>query len=109
MSRTSLAEAAASYLGKFDAKAQPSPLIGDISPMPPVRADVGDSEVLLDDSLRFAKRADQAGVSCEVHVWEGMIHVFPSSFAMLQTGHKPSKTLGHSFGGCLTRGEIRSR
>jgi acetyl esterase/lipase len=72
--------------------------------MPPVRVDVGDAEVLLDDSLRFAKRAAQAGVSCEVHVWQGMIHVFPSSFAMLQAAAQAVEDIGAFLRGVLATG-----
>jgi acetyl esterase/lipase len=49
---------------------------------------------LLDDSLRFAEKAERAGLSCEVHVWEGMIHVFPSNFAMLQAAAEAVEDIG---------------
>jgi acetyl esterase/lipase len=51
---------------------------------PPVLIHVGDSEILLDDSLRFAEKAERAGLDCEVHVWDGMFHVFPTGFAMFE-------------------------
>jgi acetyl esterase/lipase len=43
---------------------------------PPLLLQVGDAEVLLDDSTRLAERA--AGQGCEVtlQVWDGMPHVF---------------------------------
>lgn len=85
LSRETLADAAVLYLGKGGADDARLPrLDNDLSTMPPVRIHVGDAEVLLDDSLRFAKRAEDAGLDCEVHVWQGMTHVFPSSFAMLR-------------------------
>lgn len=59
-------------------------LSGDIGGLPPIRIDVGDHEVLLDDSLRFGAAAEAAGVPCDVHVWEGMVHVFPANVSMLK-------------------------
>jgi acetyl esterase/lipase len=37
---------------------------------------VGDSEVLLDDSKRLAKHAGEQGCDVTVEVWDGMPHVF---------------------------------
>lgn len=43
---------------------------------PPVRIDVGDLEVLLDDSVDFAGAALAAGVDVELTVWPELFHVF---------------------------------
>lgn len=87
LSREILAAAAALYLaGPSASEPRVATLDADLSALPPVRIDVGDAEVLLDDALRFARAAERAALRCEVHVWEGMIHVFPSSFAILQAG-----------------------
>jgi len=43
---------------------------------PPVRIDVGDAEVLLDDSVDFASRARSAGADVELTVWPNLVHVF---------------------------------
>jgi acetyl esterase/lipase len=102
LSRATLGEASAFYLGAQAARdPQLSPLDGDISTMPPVRIHVGDAEVLLDDSLQFAKKAAQADVICEVHVWEGMIHVFPSSFAMLEAAAAAVEDIASFLSGLL--------
>ena len=50
---------------------------------PPVRIDVGDAEVLLDDSVDFASRARSAGADVELTVWPDLIHVFPVSYTHL--------------------------
>jgi acetyl esterase/lipase len=85
LSRRTLAKAAALYLaGQSATDPRLATLDADLATMPPVRIHVGDAEVLLDDSLRFAQRAENAGARCDVHVWAGMLHVFPSSFAVLQ-------------------------
>jgi acetyl esterase/lipase len=94
VSRESVSAAAAVYLGGRSPDAQASPLSGDISVMPPVHIHVGDAEVLLDDSLRFARRAEQSGIDCEVHVWKGMVHVFPANVAMLQAANAALQMIG---------------
>jgi acetyl esterase/lipase len=50
-----------------------SPLFGRLDGLPPALLMVGSSEILLDDSLRFASRANDV----EVQVWHDMPHVFP--------------------------------
>lgn len=54
-----------------------SPLYGDLHGLPPILIQVGDHEILLDDSVRFAAKAKAAGVDVCLHVWEGMVHCFP--------------------------------
>ncbi|MGQ0698049.1 MAG: alpha/beta hydrolase [Panacagrimonas sp.] len=53
-----------------------SPLHGDLKGLPPLLIHVGSREVLLDDAVRIAQRAEQAGVPAKLVVWEGQIHVF---------------------------------
>jgi acetyl esterase/lipase/putative NADH-flavin reductase len=104
LSRETLAEAAALYLRNADARDPRLPgRRDDLSAMPPVRIHVGDAEVLLDDALRFATRAEDAGLDCEVHVWKGMIHVFPASFAMLQAAAEALDDIGSFLAGLLRR------
>lgn len=50
-----------------------SPLYGDVTGLPPSLVLVGSSEILLDDSVRFAARAGNA----ELQVWHDMPHIFP--------------------------------
>jgi epsilon-lactone hydrolase len=78
---------AAFYLGSTAPEnAEASPIYGDLAGLPPIQMHVGTSEVLLDDTLRYAERAGAAGVQVRAHVWQDMPHVFPSSFAMLEAG-----------------------
>jgi acetyl esterase/lipase len=59
-----------SYLGATDLKNPlASPLCGDLSGLPPIRVQVGDDEVLLDDSRRYVERAVAAGVDARLDVW----------------------------------------
>lgn len=49
-----------------------SPLLGDMTGLPPVLLIVGSSELMLDDSVRFALRCPGA----QLQVWHDMPHVF---------------------------------
>ncbi len=53
-----------------------SPLFGDLSGLPPIMLQTGEAEVLLDDSIRFAKKAQQAGAEVVLDTWPDMPHVF---------------------------------
>jgi acetyl esterase/lipase len=53
-----------------------SPLFANLAGLPPLLIHVGTEEVLLDDSTRFAERAQGHGVPVTVEVWEGMVHVW---------------------------------
>ncbi len=65
------------YLGEIDPKDYlASPLYADLNGLPPLFIQVGTSEMLLDDSTRFAERAKKAGVDVTLDVWEDMFHVF---------------------------------
>jgi len=53
-----------------------SPHYGDLTGLPPLLIQVGEDEILLDDSHRLAEKATAAGVSVELSVWPGMWHVW---------------------------------
>ena len=83
------------YLGGADAKAPlASPLYADLKGLPPLLILVGTSEVLLDDSTRFAERAKAAGVSVELEVWDEMIHIWPYFAAILPEGRQAIDRMG---------------
>lgn len=69
---------ARNYLGKGGDAADPlvSPLFADLKGLPPLLAQVGDRETVLDDSRDFVARAREAGVDATLQVWDHMIHVF---------------------------------
>ena len=56
-----------------------SPLYGDLKNFPPVYIQVGDNEILLEDSLRLRTRLKEEGVLCRADVFPGMWHVFQMS------------------------------
>ena len=53
-----------------------SPLYGDLSGFPPLLIQVGDHEVLLNDSTRLADKAKSAGVDVKLEVEPEMFHDF---------------------------------
>jgi acetyl esterase/lipase len=93
--RPQVAELVHSYLRSADATLPlASPLHGRLSGMPPVRIDVGDDEVLLDDSLRYVERAVAAGVDARADVWIGMPHGFPGSIGRLKAAAQALEAIG---------------
>lgn len=69
--------AAKLYLGEADSKNPlASPLYGYFGGLPPLFVQVGSSEVLLDDSLRLAEKAQRAGVKVTLDVWPSMFHAW---------------------------------
>ncbi|EJZ23344.1 alpha/beta hydrolase [Rhizobium sp. Pop5] len=70
------------YLGRRSpTDPQASPLYADMKGFPPLLLQVGSGEALLDDTLRLADKARQAGVDVTTEVWPGMPHqwqLFPS-------------------------------
>ncbi|MBK9623187.1 MAG: alpha/beta hydrolase [Rhodocyclaceae bacterium] len=59
-----------------------SPLFGDYHDLPPLYVQVSDSEMLLDDSLRMARRAHTYQVEVKVDIWRKVPHVW-QAFAFL--------------------------
>lgn len=60
-----------------------SPLKGDLTGLPPLLAQVGDADLLLDDAVRLVARARGAGVDATLDVWPGMPHVFQAFAGLL--------------------------
>jgi acetyl esterase/lipase len=71
-----------------------SPLYGRFAGLPPIQIHVGTSEILLDDSLRYASRARREAVDATVHVWEGMPHVFPTNVGTLDAAERALEMIG---------------
>jgi monoterpene epsilon-lactone hydrolase len=83
------------YLGNWDSK-DPlvSPIYADLSGLPPLLIQVGENEVLLDDSTRLAERADAAGVDVTLEVWPEMVHVWHFFAGMLPEGQQAIDRIG---------------
>jgi acetyl esterase/lipase len=66
------------YLGGADPRHPlASPIYGDLRGLPPLLIEVGDNEILLDDSRRLADRARADSVNVTLHEWPEIFHVFP--------------------------------
>lgn len=78
LSRAALSDLARIYLGAHDpADPRASPLFGSFDAFPPTLIDAGADEVLLSDATRLADRLAMVGGEVELHVWQGLIHIFP--------------------------------
>ena len=80
--------------GQDAANPEASPLHAPLGDLPPIRIDVGDDEVLLADSVRYADRAQAAGVEIALSVWKGMPHVFQSSLGQFLAAERSVNAIG---------------
>jgi monoterpene epsilon-lactone hydrolase len=65
------------YLEKSDPRNPlASPVFGDYRGIPPLLIQVGEHEMLRDDSIRVAEKAAADGIPVKLEVWPGMVHVF---------------------------------
>ncbi len=61
-----------------------SPINGDLSSLPPLLIQVGEDELLLNDSLRLAKTARAAGVRVQLERYPDCWHVFQANAGVLK-------------------------
>lgn len=76
LTREELAGYAAAYAPEQLHEPLVSPVLGDLTGLPPCWIYVGGEEILLDDSRLLASRLEDAGVPCHLHVQEGMWHAY---------------------------------
>lgn len=60
-----------------------SPVFGDYRGLPPLLIQLGEHEMLRDDSVRAAKQARADGIPVLLEIWPGMFHVFQSHEPLL--------------------------
>ena len=86
---------AAAYVGGGNAEDPlASPVYADYAGLPPLLLQVGDAEVLLDDTRRVAERASAAGVDVKEEVWDEMFHVWHAFAPMLPEGREAIARIG---------------
>lgn len=72
------------YLGKKDPRDPlASPVFGNYRGIPPLLIQLGEHEMLRDDSVRVAKKAREDGIPVKLEIWPGMFHVFQSHEPLL--------------------------
>lgn len=71
-----------------------SPINANPTGLPPLFIQVSNWEILLDDTLRFEKKAKAAGVKVEVEIWEKMTHVWQAYGTFLPEAKQAVKKLG---------------
>lgn len=71
-----------------------SPLRMNLQGLPDLFIQVGDHEVLLNDSTRFTERAQAAGVNVELEIWENMWSVFHFLAYMLPEAQQAIMNIG---------------
>ena len=76
------------YNGEYIGSNEPdnpyiSPLFGDFNGLMPMLFQAGSVEMLLSDSVDAAKKAEEAGCSVKLNVYEGMFHVFQMALDLL--------------------------
>jgi acetyl esterase/lipase len=76
---------AARYLRSEQERRAPlaSPMFADLTGLAPMVVQVGSNELLLDDAVRLAERAVDAGVEVTLQVWAGLPHVFQNSVGLI--------------------------
>jgi len=99
---------AKAYLGPSGDPLDPlaSPLYGDLEGLPPLLIQCGDCEMILDDSVRLADRAAEAGVVVELEVYPSMIHVF-QAFDELNAARRAFASAGRFLGRYFTEQDKR--
>ena len=83
------------YLGQQD-PAQPmaSPVLAELSGLPPMLIQVGGGELLLDDNLAFAAKAQAAGVDVRLDRYPGMFHCWQVFADVLAEGRRAISQAG---------------
>jgi len=80
------------YLGETDPRNPlASPIFADYAGVPSLLFQVGEHEIIRDDSVRAAAKARADGVDVTLEVWPGMFHVFQSHEPLLPEGREAIK------------------
>ena len=95
ISKAYLDRMSALYLGDTDATTPyASPLHAELSGLPPLLLQVGSTETLLDDSIEFARKAENSGVQVSCEVWPQMFHGWQGSAHLLDDAQLAIDSIG---------------
>lgn len=82
-----------------------SPVYADLRDLPPTVIHVGSAELFRSDSELMAARLVQAGVRCDLHIWQGQMH----AFALLAGLLPEARTAVRETAAFLTREALHSK
>jgi acetyl esterase/lipase len=71
-----------------------SPVFANVSGLPPMLIQVGDDEILLNDSTRLAEKLEAAGIDVEIEIWPNMWHVFQMFIGKMPESRKAVEKIG---------------
>lgn len=71
-----------------------SPLYGDLTGLPPLYLVAGDHEILRDDAIAFARKAEQMGVDVRLRIGEGLFHCFPVMAPLFPEASRAMEEIG---------------
>lgn len=71
-----------------------SPVFGDYTGIPPLLIQVGEHEIIRDDSIQTAARSRAAECDVTLEVYEGMFHVFQSHEPLLPEAVQAFERMG---------------
>ncbi len=95
VSQEGVLQLAPRYLGDKEPKTPlASPIFADLTDLPPLLIQVGNEEVLLDDSIGLDRRAREVGVDSTLEIWDDMIHVWHRFAPMLKEGREAIARIG---------------
>lgn len=71
-----------------------APLYADLKGLPPIYIQVSTSELLYDDTLRFEKKAKEAGIELKIDTWQKTVHVWQLFGSLLPEAGQAIKKIG---------------
>ena len=105
VNRMLLKQMADGYLGDHDpADPLASPVLADLSGLPPLLLQVGSSEVLEDDAVRIADRVRAAGGQADLQIGYEMVHVFQMFADRLPEAERAIDAIGEFVGSTVRAG-----
>jgi acetyl esterase/lipase len=71
-----------------------SPFYAELKGLPPLLIQTGTAEIILDDSTRFAEKAEKSGVKVILDLWSDMFHVFQIFGNLMPESKKALEKIG---------------
>ncbi|WP_020666082.1 alpha/beta fold hydrolase [Amycolatopsis nigrescens] len=95
VSKAMLTRLRETYLGDHDPRDPlASPLYGPLDDLPPLLLIAGTDETVLDDTRNFAAAATHAGATVDVHLYQGVFHLWHNFPAIIPEGRAAITEIG---------------